>query len=155
MVHGVSYMMIVHVLLLLHYAAWILDWYWCKILFITCFHDSLLHVMWNLLYDVLVVIIHHVMFWDPLLYDARILLFITCCHACVLFRHPFCAMLARCSLCMFLCHADRSLLIENSSCGISLRATPGWGNFSLYDHNIISCVHHHYWQHLMQQPTPY
>lgn len=61
-------------LFFMHYAAWILDWYWCRILFITCFHDSLLDFMWNILCDVLVVITHHVMFWDPLLYVVGILL---------------------------------------------------------------------------------
>ena len=67
----------------------------------------------------------------------------------VSFWHRFCAMLVGCSSCMFLYHTDRSLLIESSSCVTSLIATPAWGNFSLYDRNIVSCVHHHYWQHLM------
>ena len=52
---------------LLHYAVWILHWYWGKILFLICFHDSLLDSMQNLLYDVVPTITHHVMLWDPLL----------------------------------------------------------------------------------------
>jgi len=141
MARGVRNMVIVHVLLLLHYATWILDWYWCKILFITCCHDSLLDLMQNILCDVLVVITLYVMLWYPLLYVVGILLLSS--YMCF-DLHPFCAMLAGCSPCMFLYHTDRNLLIENSGYGISLRATPAWGHFSL----------NYYWEHLMQWPTP-
>jgi len=62
----------------LHYVAQILDWCWCKILFITCCRDSLLDLMQNILCDVLAVITHHVMFWNPLLYVVGILLLSPC-----------------------------------------------------------------------------
>ena len=62
----------------LHYVAQILDWCWCRILFITCSHDSLLDLMWNILCYVLVVITIHVMLWDSLLYAVGILLLSSC-----------------------------------------------------------------------------
>lgn len=76
-------------------------------------------LMCNLLYDVLAVITFHVMLWDPLLYVAGILYFITFHHACVLFLHPFCAMLAECSPCMFLCHTNKSLIETSKLWNIS------------------------------------
>jgi len=88
----------------LHYVAQILDWCWCRILFVTC-HDSLLDLMRNLLYDVLFVITLHVMFWDPLLYVFGILLLSSYMFS---LWNPFCAILAGCSSWMFLCHTDRS-----------------------------------------------
>ena len=89
-------------LFFIHCAAHILDSCWCRILFITCCHDSLLDLMWNLLCDVLVVIIHHVMLWDPLLYVVGILFLSSCmfvltsllCHVGrMLIMHVFCVIL--------------------------------------------------------------
>ena len=97
--------------------SWFLAWFnveyfiWC-----TCCHKSSFYALRSLV----------VCFWDTL---------VVVMH--VLFWNPFYAMLAGWSPCMFLCHIDRSL-IENSGCGISLRATPAWGNYSLYDRDIIS-----------------
>ena len=103
------------------------------------------------LYDVRAVITLYVMIWDPLLYVAGILLFSSYMFCS---GNPFDAMLTGCSSCMFLYHTDRSLLIKDSSFAITLRATPMWGNFSLYDHNINCRVHQLYLKCLMQRPTP-
>ena len=95
--------------LFLHYVAQILDWCWCRIFFITCCHDSLLDLMRNILCDVLAIITHHVMFWDPLLYVVGILLLSSCMFC---FWNPFYAMLAWCSSCMFSCHTNRSFWLR-------------------------------------------
>ena len=65
-------------LFFMHCATHILDCCWCKILFIIGCHDSSLDVMWNLLCDVLAIMTHHVMCWDPLLCGEGILLLLSC-----------------------------------------------------------------------------
>jgi len=134
----------IHIFLLLHYVA-----------------DPWLILMWDLLYFHVVMIpwfmLWGIFIWCILFFEIPccMLLGYFCCRcACVLLWHPFCALLVGCTPCMFLYHTDRSLLIESSSCRTFLRATPTWGPSSLYDRDIISCVHHFFWQHLMQWPTP-
>jgi len=83
--------------------------------------------MQNILYDVLAVITLHVMFWDPLLYVVGIHLFLS--FMCFVLT-SLCIMLARFSPCMFFYHTDRSLLVENSCSGISLRASSVAFNWS-------------------------
>lgn len=85
---------------------------WC-----TCYHNSSCYALRSLVvccWDTLVVVMH-VFCFD--------ILFVSCWwdahHAC------FCVILI-------------GVLIEISSCGTSLRGTPVWGHFSLYDRDIIS-----------------
>ena len=131
---------------LFHYVARIFDWYWGRILFIICYHDSLLYLMKNLLYDVLVAITHHVMLWDPLLYVAGILLLSS---SMFFFEIPLMPCWRDVHHACFYVLLIGVFWLRVPSCGISLRATPVLGNFFLYDGDIISCVHHIYWQHLM------
>ena len=85
--------------------------------------------------DVLSVITLYVMLWDPLLYVVGILLMLKC--MCFSLTSLLCHVGGMRTM-LVLCHTDRSLLIESSSCGTSLRATPAWGHSSLYDRDIIS-----------------
>lgn len=106
-----------------------------SILFLTCFHDSLLDVMWNHLFDVFSIMIRHVMVWYLFVvcwWDTQVVIM----H--ILHWDPFYVMLVGCSSCTSLCHIDRSLLIESFCRGTSLRATPAWGNFFLYDISVTS-----------------
>ena len=147
----------VHVLLLLcivlHRS--LLD-VWCGILFLTRFYDSLLDVMQTLLCDVLVAMIFHVVFWDPIVvcwWDPHIVIM----HVCIEIPIMPCWQDAHHAwVCVILIGVFST---ESSYSGTSLGTTPAWGNFPymiatsslMY---IISYVHHHYWHHLMQQPKP-
>lgn len=84
----------------------------------TCCHNSSCYVLKSRVvccWDILVVIMHVFCFDIPFASSWR-----DAHHTC------------------FLYHTNSSILIESSSCGTSLRATPAWGHSSLYDRDIIS-----------------
>lgn len=81
--------------------------------------------------------------WCTLCFEIPYCMFLGyyCCRcACIFLWHLFCALLVGCAPCMF-CVILIGVLIESSSCGISLRTTPVWGPSYLYDRdNKLLCT---------------